>query len=96
MDRKTQETLFQGSVDLDELTKRIDDLIEMLEEIGNPKRLKIEIRQAKEFDGKLSPEEIIEQIDREITKINNPSSLDIFRVWKQDDYYAVVGAKIKE
>ena len=94
MDRKTQEILFQGSADMDLLSKKAKEFIETTKEAGNPQKVKIEIRRADDFNSQLSSEEIIEQIDKEISKTNDAFSINLLRVWKQDDYYIVVGVKI--
>lgn len=94
MDRKTQEIFFQGSADMDLLSERTKELINVTKEAGNPKKVKIEIRRADEFDEHLSPEEVIDRIDKEISKTNDAFALDLLRVWKQDDYYLIVGVKI--
>lgn len=94
MDRKTQEIFFQGSVDMDLLSEKVKDLINLTEEVGNPKKVKIEIRRADEFDSHLSPEEVINRIDEEISRTNDAFTIDFLRVWKQDNYYLAVGVKI--
>lgn len=94
MDRKTQEIFFQNSADMDLLAETTNSLIKTIKEAGDPKKTKIEIRKADEFDSNLSPDEVIEQIDREITKTNDVFALDLLRVWKQDEYYVIVGVKL--
>lgn len=94
MDRETQKIFFQGSADMDLLAEKTKELIEVTKEAGNPEMVKIEIRRADGFDGHLSPEEIIERIDEEISKTNDAFMINLLRVWKQDDYYLVVGVKI--
>ena len=68
MDRKTQEIFFKNSVDMDVIGKLASTMVEGINEAGNPKRIKIEIRNIDEFDSKLSIEEVVNEIDKEYTK----------------------------
>ena len=94
MDKKTQEVLFQNSVDMDLLAEHSNDLISTIEKAGDPKKVKIEIRKADEFAPGLSQEEIVDRIDREISKSNDVFTLDLLRVWKHGKYYLVLGVKL--
>ena len=62
MDRKTQEIFFKNSVDMDVIGKLANTFVEGIDEAGNPKRIKIEIRNIDEFDSKLSIEEVVNEI----------------------------------
>ena len=79
---------------MDVLAEQIENIAELAEGVGDPKKILIEIRRADEFDEKLSPEEVVHQIDDEILRRNSVFSIDIMRVWKQGDHYLVLGAKI--
>lgn len=92
MDRKTQEFFFQNSVDMNALAKCSADMIDGIKKAGDPKRLKIEIRKAEEFDNKLSSEEIVEQIDKEYSE--ESSYLDMVRISKVSNYYVIIGVKL--
>ena len=93
MDRKTQEIFFKNSVDMDVIGKLANTLVEGIDEAGNPKRIKIEIRNTDEFDPKLSIEEVVDEIDKEYTK-EEMFKLDLLRAWKQDNHYLIVGVKL--
>ena len=93
MDRKIQEIFFKNSVDMDVIGKLANTFAEGIDEAGNPKRIKIEIRNIDEFDTKLSIEEIVDEIDKEYTE-KEMFKLDFLRAWKQDNHYVIVGVKL--
>lgn len=93
MDRKTQEIFFKNSVDMDVIGKLANTFVEGIDEAGNPKRIKIEIRNIDEFDSKLSIEEVVNEIDKEYIK-EEMFKLDLLRAWKQDNHYVIVGVKL--
>lgn len=93
MDRKTQEIFFKNSVDMDVIGKLANTFVEGIDEAGNPKRIKIEIRNIDEFDSKLSIEEVVNEIDKEYAK-EEMFKLDLLRAWKQDNHYVIVGVKL--
>ena len=93
MDRKTQEIFFRNSVDMDVIGKLANTFVEGIDEAGNPKRIKIEIRNIDEFDSKLSIEEVVNEIDKEYAK-EEMFKLDLLRAWKQDNHYVIVGVKL--
>ena len=93
MDRKTQEIFFKNSVDMDVIGKLANTFVEGIDEAGNPKRIKIEIRNIDEFDSKLSIEEVVNEIDKEYEK-EEMFKLDLLRAWKQDNHYVIVGVKL--
>ena len=93
MDRKTQEIFFKNSVDMDLIGKLANTFVEGIDEAGNPKRIKIEIRNIDEFDSKLSIEEVVNEIDKEYAK-EEMFKLDLLRAWKQDNHYVIVGVKL--
>ena len=93
MDRKTQEIFFKNSVDMDVIGKLANTFVEGIDEAGNPKRIKIEIRNTDEFDPKLSIEEVVDEIDKEYTK-EEMFKLDLLRAWKQDNHYVIVGVNL--
>ena len=93
MDRKTQEIFFKNSVDMDVIGKLANTFVEGIDEVGNPKRIKIEIRNIDEFDSKLSIEEVVNEIDKEYAK-EEMFKLDLLRAWKQDNHYVIVGVKL--
>lgn len=92
MDRKTQEFFFQNSVDMNALAKCSADMIDGVKKAGDPKRLKVEIRKAEEFDDKLSLEEIVEQIDKEYSK--ESSCMDVVRISKVGNHFVIIGVKL--
>ena len=93
MDRKTQEIFFKNSVDMDVIGKLASTMVDGVDEAGNPKRIKIEIRNIDEFDSKLSIEEVVNEIDKEYAK-EEMFKLDLLRAWKQDNHYVIVGVKL--
>ena len=92
MDREIQKILFKNSVDIDALTRCANDLVDKSIEAGDPKRLRIEVRKASEFDDKLSMEDIFDEIDLEYSKDVLKASL--LRVSKVNDYYVILGVKL--
>ena len=93
MDRKTQEIFFKNSIDMDVIGELASTMVDGIEEAGKPKRIKIEIRRADEFDPNMSIEEVIDEIDKEYAK-EEIFKLDLLRAWKQDDHYVIVGVKL--
>ena len=93
MDRKTQEIFFNNSVDMDVLVKCANTLVDGVKEAGQPKTIRVEIRNVDEFDSKLSLEEIIDKIDEEYHK-EEALKIDLLRIWKQNNHYVIVGVKL--
>lgn len=93
MDRKTQEIFFKNSVDMDVIGKLASTMVDGIKEAGKPKRIKVEIRSADEFDPNLSIGEVIDEIDKEYAK-EEVFKLDLLRAWKQDNHYVIVGVKL--
>ena len=78
---------------MDVIGKLANTFVEGIDEAGNPKRIKIEIRNIDEFDSKLSIEEVVNEIDKEYAK-EEMFKLDLLRAWKQDNHYVIVGVKL--
>ena len=93
MDRETQKFFFKNSVDMDLIADSIKTFLSNINEAGNPKRIKVEIRNIDEFEPNLSIEEVFEKIDAEYAK-EEIFKLDLLRAWKQNNHYVIVGVKL--
>lgn len=93
MDRETQKMFFQNSIDLDVITDYVNNLVETLKEAGEPKKLRIELRDENEFEQGLSPDEIINKIDQEYSS-NIEDRPSLLRTWKLEKYYLIVGVNL--
>ena len=92
MDRKTQEILFNNSVDLDMITERVNKVMDNIQEVGNPKKLIIELRKKNEFGDNVSMDDVLNQIDDEYS--NNNLGIDLLRLSKVNDYYVIIGVRL--
>lgn len=93
MDRETQEKFFNNSVDMDVISDNVNAFISNIKNSGNPKRIKVDIRNVEEFGSDLSIEEVAEKIDSDYSK-NEATKFDLIRIWKQDNHYVIAGVRL--
>ena len=89
------ETLFFGkSVDWELLKKTVDMIVDAIQDIDKPKKIRIEIRTEDEFGEDLPNHAIFEMIDKEFEETKAINDLSECRMWKINELIIIVGVKI--